>query len=155
MVISWWELRDARLLSGLTQAELALQMGVSVRSVQNYEKPEAEIPRKAEHAIRRVLASELEKVEQNRGVVEDVVLPAGEHNESRLNPRLAGITTSDMLRELLARAEADERGAPSREAIVTAIDTQVPSDVGAISEDDLYSLDHAAGTDESDPKEFD
>lgn len=117
MVISWSELARARQLSGLTQQELALRMGVSTRSIVNYEKPDSDIPRKAEHAIRRVLSAQLEQLRlEDAGdapVVTSLVIP----HVPALNPRLADVSTADMLRELLARVESEDSMRAVRENV--------------------------------------
>lgn len=154
MAIDWFELRDARTLAGLTQTDLALRMGVSVRSIQNYERPNAEIPRKAEHAIRRVLVNELAhlKAARERGDyvpaedegadLSNVTMLRTAGGRGRLNPRLAGISNAEMLHELLAR-DAEERG-----------DSVAPV-VGGSTDDDISSEPQAAGDDDTTPSEFD
>lgn len=163
MAIHWFELRDARTLAGLTQGDLARRMGVSIRSIQNYERPEAEIPRKAEHAIRRVLVNELAhlKAARERGDYEpatdadsdlsNVALLTPRDQVAPLNPRLAGISNTEMLRELLARdlveALDGDRDLPSTEPQLHG--------VGGISDDDLAGLEQAAGDDDTAPRESD
>lgn len=154
MAISWFELRDARQLSGLTQELLARRMGVSIRSVQNYERPNAEIPRKAEHAIRRVLTNELASLKEmhERGVYEstpDSVLGDGAASAAaprrrfRLNPRLAGISNTEMLTEMLAREEQhdDEESTISRVDVGGAADdVNVDESLHRLSPSELAEL---------------
>lgn len=170
MAIQWFEVRDARLLSGLTQSQLADRMGVSVRSVNSYEKPDSVIPRKAEHGIRSVLAEELvrlERIHKEQGytssatsdLADFVSLP--EAPAYVRNPRLAGIATSELLRELLARDEEQTTFADTYEE---PFKNNVTPIVGGYSDDELSDiaeraesghLPAAAGTDETAPREDD
>ncbi|GAA1578815.1 helix-turn-helix domain-containing protein [Leucobacter aridicollis] len=57
MVISWNELRDARERRNLTQEELAEQLGVSTRTITNWER--VGVARKAEYKVRRFFGDDL------------------------------------------------------------------------------------------------
>lgn len=57
MVIAWNELRDARERIGLTQEELAQELGVSTRTITNWEK--SGVARKAEYKVERYFGDAL------------------------------------------------------------------------------------------------
>lgn len=168
MAITWFEVRDARLLAGISQSELALRMGVSSRSVQNYEKPDGTIPRKAEHGLRRVLGSYLDQLNAlhaagvYRSSADGDLSSATEVSPSGaqpiLNPRLAGISNAEMLRELLARdtREAGEQTSDEAEPVRLrpVVGGYSQSEVKDIVRDaEAGHLQSAAGMDETAPTE--
>lgn len=64
-MISGEEIRQARERSGLTQSELAQRIGVSMRTVGNWERGES-VPRNREGAIKVALADQLTKPDQEQ-----------------------------------------------------------------------------------------
>ncbi len=57
MSITWKQLRDAREHADLTQLELADMLGVSPRTIVNWEKEGSAVPRKSEYKVIRELGS--------------------------------------------------------------------------------------------------
>lgn len=61
MVITWNELRDARERIGLTQEQLAEKLGVSTRTITNWEN--AGVAKKAEYKVERFFGDDLKRDE--------------------------------------------------------------------------------------------
>lgn len=74
MVITWNDLRDARERIGFTQEELANELGVSTRTITNWEA--TGVPRKAEYKVERFFGENLHRSESppaTPGLFDDVV----------------------------------------------------------------------------------
>lgn len=101
MVIAWNELRDARERLHLTQEELASQLGVSTRTVTNWEANG--VPRKAEYKVERFFGDALSREHADQ----PTDTPAATSVDLRAVPDLA------LLEELTRRAIDRARyGAP-------------------------------------------
>lgn len=70
MVILWNELRDARERRNLTQEELADQLGVSTRTITNWER--VGVARKAEYKVYRFFGDDLLSDQKDRDVFADM-----------------------------------------------------------------------------------
>ena len=107
-MITGRQLRRARERRGWTQEELAAQLGVTFRSVGNWER--GEIPANSQERIRHVLGGDLEEDPDQSG-----------------NP-LASYSNLALASELLRRLETAERREPSddrqSEAEKTGVSTQ-------------------------------
>lgn len=95
MVITWNELRDARERLHLTQEELASQLGVSTRTVTNWEANG--VARKAEYKVERFFGDALtrERTPTDR---------AGAEPELPTAPDLSSVSDLELLEELTRRA---------------------------------------------------
>lgn len=99
MVIAWNELRDARERLHLTQEELASQLGVSTRTVTNWEANG--VARKAEYKVERFFGDAL--VRDAAGLPSDTVGTADVDSAPRATD-LSGVSDLALLEELTRRA---------------------------------------------------
>ncbi|WP_025156889.1 helix-turn-helix domain-containing protein [Leifsonia aquatica] len=99
MVIAWNELRDARERLHLTQEELASQLGVSTRTVTNWEANG--VARKAEYKVERFFGDAL--VRDTAGPSSETVGTADEDPAPRATD-LSGVSDLALLEELTRRA---------------------------------------------------
>lgn len=176
MVITWQQLRDAREYADLTQAELAEQLNVSVRTVVNWESENGEgVPRKSEYKVQRLLGTALRYVEYNQSQQSRPVPdePTRAHQEAmnsaqqrsdipdiRNNARerrraaMKDFTNMDLLVELTERLEADgaevSDWSASRVAPVRRIRDNVTRDLQTVPLDEEK---HAADTASTTPDE--
>lgn len=100
LVISSTEIRAARERAGLTQEELGAALGVSLRTVGNWERG-ATVPRNREAALRRVLA---------------------DHLDDGTGPTLTGASDAELVAEIARRlsvARSRERDGDGRDAAPT------------------------------------
>lgn len=100
MVITWNELRDARERLNLTQEELASELGVSTRTVTNWEANG--VPRKAEYKVERYFGDTLVRAPGDAAVAD------ARHADVTPSPRtgadLSFASDVELLEELLRRA---------------------------------------------------
>lgn len=98
MVITWNELRDARERAGLTQEELAEQLGVSTRTITNWER--VGVARKSEYKVERFFGEDLQRDESVPRIFAEVEY---QKNREKLNlderAEHDGLTFAGVLRE--------------------------------------------------------
>lgn len=111
MPITWMQLQAAREAAGLTQAGLAAQLGVSVRTIVNWEANG--VPRKSEHKVIDVLGDLLEtrnnRAGLGRGISSLISRPPGDADDVFFPRDLSSLVVGEasdeeLLRELLERA---------------------------------------------------
>lgn len=101
MPITWMELQAARDAAGLTQAELAAKLGVSTRTIVNWEANG--VPRKSEHKVVDLLAEHLETRKRRGGLGSGIgqLIPKTPDYEKMT---IADASDEDLLNALLLRA---------------------------------------------------
>lgn len=94
-------LRTARELAGFTQSEVALQLGVNVKSVNNWENGRNKIPRAKSVVLEELLAEQLVTLAMVRSGSDAPSLTAASDVEllSEIGRRLARVTRSEQRRE--------------------------------------------------------
>ena len=112
MVIKWNELRDARERRGLTQEELAEHLGVSTRTITNWER--TGVARKAEYKVERFFGddlivngreSDVEREAAHERALNSLSLPdRADHEGWEIGPILKQVSDAELLEELLRRA---------------------------------------------------
>lgn len=116
MPITWMQLQAAREAAGLTQAELAKQLGVSVRTIVNWESNG--VPRKSEHKVVDALGDFLEarnaRAGLGRGIAALLPQPSSDPDDVFFQRDLGAIAVSEasdeeLLRELIERARRRRR----------------------------------------------
>ncbi|MGW9020701.1 helix-turn-helix transcriptional regulator [Leucobacter chromiiresistens] len=123
MVIRWNELRDAREQLSLTQEELAAKLGVSTRTIVNWER--VGVARKAEYKVERFFGDALKRDEANRVDAELDYISAvagmstaerAEHEDSiSFEHVLKEASDAELLEELTRRARTRGLVAVSKE----------------------------------------
>ncbi|UAJ80714.1 helix-turn-helix transcriptional regulator [Leifsonia sp. ZF2019] len=126
MVITWNELRDARESLHLTQEELATRLGVSTRTVTNWEANG--VARKAEYKVERFFGDALARNTQAQDARDRDAAPehaagaefqaaAADDDLPSARPDLSAVSDLELLEELTRRALVRARsGAPARNA---------------------------------------
>lgn len=112
-MITAQELRDARHRADLTQAELAARMGVSLRTVTNWEGASGPLADRAEQKIMSALGGTITRMRQGVAGPEILDIPAEvltqmAEAKAALEPRPGGLTAAE--RDSLRDRSLSERG---------------------------------------------